>query len=528
MKLNFKSPDNKQIVGDAIASVLPDHGKPWYRVRHLLILNLLMILPLLSGASSGYDGSLMNGLQSMTTWKAQFNSPTGTLLGLINAAMTIGGAAAIPLTGWMADRFGRKKTMVLGLIGVVVGAAIQASGTTIAQLIVSRLLLGAFNVMAAQPAPMILAELAYPTLRGKYTALYHTSYYLGSIAASWACYGCTKRSDTWSWRIPVILQAGYPVIQLCGFYLVPESPRWLVSKGRIDEAREFLVKHHAGGDTDSPLVETELIEIMDALEREKVAKQTSWKSLIATPGNRKRTYIAITLGISSQWAGNAVISYYLTLVLDTIGITSSTTQTLINGFLQIFNFVFAILGALAVDNLGRRLLFLWSSAGMLVSYVIWTACSAVFSQTGSVSAGKGVLAFIFIFFFHYDIAYTPLVTAYPTEIFPYSLRAKGCTVTFLLIYCSLLIASFCNSIAISKIGWKYYIVFCVILTLMVINNYLFYPETKGYSLEELAVLFDGEPAADLEAEVSQNDHLDLDDLLSSKKALVVEHVEAVR
>lgn len=525
MRFNLKSADQKEVVGEAIASVLPDHGKPWYKVKHLLLLNILMIVPLLSGASAGYDGSLMNGLQSMDEWKATYNSPTGTLLGLINASQNINAIVVLPFGGWLADYLGRKRTLIIGLIGTVVATIIQASGSSLAQLIVARLLLGVFSLMAAQPAPLLLAEISYPTFRAKFTCLYFSSYYLGAIVASWSCYGCTGKGNSWAWRIPTILQAAFPIVQLTFFYFVPESPRWLVSKGRVDEAREFFVKHHAGGDADSPLVKTELVEIINALEMEKIANQTTWKSLIATPGNRKRTYIAVTLGIASQWSGTGVISYYLTLVLNTIGITSSTTQTLINGFLQIFNLVFATVGALAVDYLGRRFLFLWSAGGMLVSYVIWTACSAVFNQTGSVTAGRCVLGFIFIFFFHYDIAYTPLLMAYPTEIFPYSLRSKGLALTLLMAYCSLLISSFCNSIAMDQIGWKYYIVFCILLALIFINNYFFYPETKGHSLEEIAILFDGDKGDDLELQLSQPNLADLDDSLTDSKGIEVDHME---
>ena len=150
------------------------------------------------------------------------------------------------------------------------------------------------------------------------------------------------------------------------------------------------------------------------------AGRHTWQS--QTPGNRKRLAIAVSLGAFAQWNGIGVVSYYLTLVLDSVGITDPFMQTLINGLLQIFNFIAAVSAAFMVDSLGRRTLFIWSGIGMLVSYIVWTACSAINSQTGSHAAGIVVIVCLFTFFFHYDIAYTPLLMSYPTEIFPFSLR----------------------------------------------------------------------------------------------------------
>jgi MFS family permease len=185
------------------------------------------------------------------------------------------------------------------------------------------------------------------------------------------------------------------------------------------------------------------------------------------------------------------VSYYLTLVLDTVGIKDPDTQTLINGLLQIFNFIAAGGAALLVDRLGRRTLFLWSAAGMLASFVIWTACSAVFDSTQANALGKTVIAFVFIFYFHYDIAYTPLLLGYPTEIFPYSIRSKGLTVELLSVYSSLIVLAFVNPIALDNIGWHYYIFFCCFDVLVLAVTWCAFPETKGYSLEEIAQVFDG-------------------------------------
>lgn len=227
---------------------------------------------------------------------------------------------------------------------------------------------------------------------------------------------------------------------------------------------------------------------------EKAAAETKWISLIDTPGNRRRTLIGICVGSFAQWNGVAVVSYYLTLVLDTVGVKDPNTQTLINGLLQIFNFASAASAAFLVDRLGRRTLFIWSGFGMLASFIVWTVCSALFDQTQSHKLGIAVVAMIFIYFFHYDIAYTPLLLGYPTEIFPYSIRSKGLTVELLSVYCSLVILAFVNPVALDNIGWHYYIVFCCFLASICVITWFLFPETKGYSLEEIAEVFDGPDA----------------------------------
>jgi len=157
----------------------------------------------------------------------------------------------------------------------------------------------------------------------------------GAILASWTTFGTQNYAGSMSWRIPTILQAGYPIVQLVFIYWLPESPRWLVSKERTAEATEILAKYHAGGDMESPLVQREIAEIAHTIRLEQASHSTKWSTLVATPGNRKRLFIAVCVGAFAQWNGIGIVSYYLTLVLNTIGITDPFDQTLINGCLQV-------------------------------------------------------------------------------------------------------------------------------------------------------------------------------------------------
>ncbi|KAK2597881.1 hypothetical protein N8I77_012636 [Diaporthe amygdali] len=494
-----KMKGDANIVGAALSEVLPQTDKYWFQQPHLLKLNLVLLVPMLSSSVFGYDASLMNALQSLKQWRIYFGDPKGALLGTVVASQSIGCLIALPIAGDFCDRFGRKPILFAGILLICAAAAIQGAAVNLPMFIICRLLVGFGGIFSSQPSPMLIAELAYPTHRGKYTSAYWTLFYLGSILSSWATFGTKDLQSDWSWRIPSILQAGYPLVQLIFLWWLPESPRWLVAKDRQHEAALILQAYHAGI-TDpeaelSPLVAVELAEIREAIQMQQDANQVGWSALVSTPGNRKRTIIAIAVGGFAQWNGVSVVSYFLNSVLNSVGVTSAYTQTLINGLLQLFNFFAAASAALLVDRLGRRTLFLWSTVGMLLSYIIWTACSAVNQETGSKPAGIIVIVCVFVVFFHYDIAWTPLLLGYPTEIFPYYLRSKGLAIEMVSVYSCLVIAAFCNPIGLESIGWKYYIVFCCFLVFIAATVYFYFPETKGYTLEEIAVIFDGEDAA---------------------------------
>jgi MFS family permease len=232
---------------------------------------------------------------------------------------------------------------------------------------------------------------------------------------------------------------------------------------------------------------------MEAIHQEsEVLSEVSWLDLVRTPANRKRTLIAVLVGWFSQWNGVGVISYYLTLVLNSVGITEVKDQTLINGLLQVFNWLVAVFGgAMMVDRLGRRTLFLVSSVGMLVTYIVWTGLTASFVTTHSAGTGRAVVALIFIYYFFYDIAFTPLPQAYTVEIFPYTLRARGLSTMYITTFIGLIVGNQVNPIAMKAIAWKYYIVFCCLLALLVVIIYFVFPETKGHTLEEIREVFEG-------------------------------------
>lgn len=147
-----------------------------------------------------------------------------------------------------------------------------------------------------------------------------------------------------------------------------------------------------------------------------------------------------------------------------------------------------------VDRLGRRFLFLTSAVGMLCSYIIITGLSGAFANTGVTAVGTAVIPFLFIYYGFYDIAFTPLLIAYPAEIWPYGLRARGVAVALTTTLAAVFFNIFVNPIALEAIAWKYYIVYIVMGFVIIATIWFTYPETRGHSLEEMARIFDGDDA----------------------------------
>jgi Sugar (and other) transporter len=331
----------------------------------------------------------------------------------------------------------------------------------------------------------------------------HHFYSLFLVVAAWTTFGTLQIKSDWAWRVPSLIQAFPSIIQLLSVWFYEESPRWLISKGRDEEALAILAKLHADGNEQDELVQLEYREIRQTIAQEQEVAKRSYMELIATPGNRRRLLITVTIGFFSQWSGNGLVSYYLGKVLDSVGVTDSFTQLLINGVLQIWNLICAVTAAIVVDKVGRRPLWLASTAGMVIFFVLQTICTAIYSEKGVASAGTASIAMIFLFYMSYDAAWTPLTVSYVVEIMPFTIRAKGMAVQGLCVNLALFFNSYVNPVAMTALGWKYYLVYCVWLCFELFVVWKFYVETKGRTLEELSEIFDGDQAALVIAEAKR-------------------------
>ncbi|KAM0709861.1 hypothetical protein Q7P35_003903 [Cladosporium inversicolor] len=515
----------KKAVGDELLAVLPKDGLPWYKKAHMLKLHFCVFSLVMFSSANGYDGSLMNGLQALHQWRDFMNTPTGVWLGFINAIYWAGTGITYLTMPWISNRYGRKLGIYMGYGFLALGVGLCGTNNETG-FILSRFFVGCASACFAATVPLLINEIAYPTHRGIANALFMCGWYVGGTIAAFITFGTRNMEGNIAWRIPTILQVLIPILSLPGLIWAPESPRWLISNDRTEEARELLEKWYADGDKNSALINYEMMEITETLRAEKDAHDSaSYAEMFKTPGNRHRLFISVSLGIFVQWSGNGVVSYYLALVLETVGVTSVTDQTLISAFLNVWNLLFSVAAAFSVDRVGRRPLFLASAAIMLVGFILVTGLSGAFAEGGAGATGIAVIPFLFVFFAGYDIAMTPFQTAYPCEIWPYRLRSRGLVVTLTTSVVAIFFNTFVNPVALESIGWRYYFVFIVMLILLGITVYFFYPETRGHTLEQMAVIFDGHAELPSPAEMAHRSK----SLVSEKDAVIIssEHQERV-
>lgn len=392
------------------------------------------------------------GPEYVLTYLPEFASPNPAARGLLNAIMSVGSICALPVVPYTADILGRRWGIIIGCTIMILGVVLQSIGINIQLLTASRFLIGFGVAIAHGASPLLVAELVHPQHRAIYTTIYNCTWYFGSIVAAWTAFGTNKMGDhnNWAWRIPTILQAMPSCLQMIFIWyayrsfsghiflstvyadimnrFVPESPRFLIAKGKHEQALRVLADVHARGNEDDELVQLEFTEISETIKLEQEFEGNGWKQLISTKGNRRRLIILISLGFFSQWSGNGLVSYYMADVLSLAGITDSTSQLEINGILMVVNFVVALFMCFWIDKLGRRPLFLTATGGMLFAFIIWTATASIVARTDkknpNTMAANAEIAFIFIFYCFYNMAWSGLLVGYAVEILPYSIRAK--------------------------------------------------------------------------------------------------------
>jgi sugar porter (SP) family MFS transporter len=493
---------------DPIITRLANEDKKWFYQKPNLLYLYLMLFPTCMGIelTSGFDSQMINALQIVPFWRKYFGEPQGSLKGIIAAAYSLGAILSLPFIPVVNDRFGRRWSIFGGSVIMVIGALIQGFSQHVGMYIVARMILGFGIPTCIVSGSSLIGELAYPKERPVMTSLFNVAYFVGQIIAAAICFGTNSIPSDWAWRIPSLLQICPSLLQITFVFFLPESPRWLITKDRSQEALDILTKYHSEGERGLEFVQAEFAQMQTTIRLELENKTKSFWRLFKTAGMRRRLLITTMLGLFTQWSGNTLISYYLVNLLEMIGYTESVFVQKINVSIACWSLICAFTVSMLVVKIRRRVMYLICTVSLLCCYIGWTvameraqtAANAFKAGTGqpNQSANVAVLFFIYAYSPCYNMGYNALTYTYMVEVWPYAERSSGIAVFQLFGRLAGFFTTFVNPIGLDGVGWRYLISYCAWLAYEVVFVYFFFPETFGRTLEELAFMFEDRALAD--------------------------------
>lgn len=443
---------------------------------------------------NGYDGSLMSSIYTNENYieyfKTDVNSSTST--GLVVAIYNVGticGAFFASLMDWK----GRKTAILVGSFGTVVGAIVTAVAPNINTLIGGRFLMSFFTTIACAAAPTYCVELAPSHHKGVVAGCYNTLWYVGSITAAFSAYGSALHQEgNAQFKIPLWLQMLFPGLVCVFGILIPESPRWLVGVGRVDDARKVLTRFHCGGDSTHPSIDYEIAQMLgsfDGVSLDDPVKVLDLRPMIKDRSNIWRTFLITAFAWYGQFSGNNVCSYYLPTMLNNVGMTTETTNVLMNALYSIVSWIASLLGSLVHDRFGRRKMFMGAALGAALALTGLAICTARFQANGADAAAKGTLVFIFLFGVIFSFSFTPMQPIYPSEVASNVLRSRSMIVLNLVSGIAQFVNQFASPKAMANIGYWFYVFYAIWDVHEFVIFYFFFVETKNKSLEDLDKIF---------------------------------------
>ncbi|KIM98518.1 hypothetical protein OIDMADRAFT_167318 [Oidiodendron maius Zn] len=463
---------------------------PW--TWSMFRLYLVLACAYLCGCLNGYDGSLMGGLNGMSSYQRYFHmSVAGSSTGIVFAMYNIGSLSAVFFTGPTNDALGRRAGMFVGSLIVIIGTCIQAPAVSHGMFLGGRFVLGFGVSFCCVSAPCYVSEMAHPKWRGTLTGLYNCTWYIGSIIASWVVYGCSYLTISGAWRIPVWCQLVTSTIVCIFTWFLPESPRWLMAQDRVEDATRVLAKYHGEGSSSHPMVQLQLKEMMSQIGTDDSDKKWwDYHELWNTHSARRRLICVIGMACFGQISGNSLSSYYLPAMLNSAGIVDEHIVLMLNGINPALSFLGAILGARLTDKIGRRPLLLYTTVFCSFCFAIITGTSKMATDNPSQSAAANTtVAFIFIFGIVFSFGWTPLQSMYIAETLPTATRAKGTAIGNFSSSVASTIITYSSGPAFQNIHYYFYLVFVFWDLFEVVIMYFYFPETKDRTLEELAEVF---------------------------------------
>ncbi|GMM27699.1 glucose-inactivated glycerol proton symporter [Martiniozyma asiatica (nom. inval.)] len=458
-------------------------------------LQILITLSCVIGFSLfGYDQGLMSGIITAPQFIETFPAVGGeshratVIQGAVTSCYELGCFFGALCAMYFGSKWGRRYLIILGSFIIIIGTLISIlpfqGHWPLGQFVIARVITGVGNGFNTATIPMYQAELSDPKYRGRLVNLEGSFVAVGTLIAYWIDFGLSYCSGSISWRLPISLQiifAGFVLVSMIG---LPESPRFLIIKGKTDEARFILSQVKDISINDRSLLE-EVVLVRDASAR--FSKQLSFMDLFKPSKHQylQRMLIGASGQFFQQFTGcNAAIYYSTVLFENTVGLARRLSLVLGGVFATVYA-LFTIPSFFLVDRLGRRPLFLIGALGQGIAFTIAFAC--LINNTTNNAKGAAFGLFLFIAFFAFTLL--PMPWVYPPEINSMRTRTLATSVSTCTNWLSNFAVVMFTPIFINRSKWGCYLFFACINFLYIPIIYFFYPETAGRSLEEIDIIF---------------------------------------
>lgn len=464
--------------------------------KRMLQLYLILGIMFLTSTAHGYDGSLMSTILITDSFRTTFDTNiVGNKSALITAMYQIGGVSALPFMGPLIDQWGRRIGTMAGTGLIIIGTILEgtsASNANLKQFMAGRFFLGFGVYLTAAAAPTYVVEMSHPAYRGVMTGIYNCMYFTGAIMAAGATRGAKSYGGNLPWLIPTWVQMAFPGIVFCAILFFPESPRWLYTHGRREEAEAILVKYHGNDNPDSVYVSLQLSEFAKALEMNGADRRWwDYSAIFRNKSSIRRILCNVLLSVFSQWCQGG-INYYIAGFYSSAGVTDETTILDLNLGQFVMSGILAVCGASFADTWSRRWVIVSTQSILCLCWVGITVGTATYATNHTYGSSIAGIFFFWLFQATFAFGFTPLQALYPVEVLSYEMRAKGMAINSMANSASSLVNQFGTATALQRIGWKTYLVFACWTAFQTVFSWWFFVETKGFTLEELDEVFEAE------------------------------------